>query len=84
MQSHSSLRKSRRITEIEAGEEEFPLVTLFLYHAYALIMPPFPRLSPLCRHRKRGYELETEQWLQSAFSWHSMTFYHFLISRLRT
>ena len=62
MQSHSSLRKSRRITEIETGEE-FPLITLFLYHAYALIMPSFPRLSPLCRHRKRGYELETEQWL---------------------
>lgn len=63
MQSHSSLRKSRRIAEIEAGEEEFSLFTPFLYHAHALIMPLFPRLSSLYRHRKRGYELATERWL---------------------
>ena len=83
MQSHSSLRKSRRITEIEAGEEEFPLVISFLSHTHTSIILPFPRLSPLFRHRKRGYELETERWLQVAFSWHSVTFYYFLISRLR-
>ena len=42
MQSHSSLRKSRRITEIEAGGEEFPLVVSFLSHTHLSITSPCP------------------------------------------
>ena len=42
MQSHSSLRKSRRIAEIEAGEEEFYHFLLFQIKSMPLSCRYFP------------------------------------------